>query len=95
MPSEIVPPPIATEDLEICLKVLQQVADDPKIINTHDRFKSLVAKIHKTGKKSQRQAVQVQHRQDDRALKESAAIVQSQLKVPLLKGDLACIIHEA
>jgi NAD(P)-dependent dehydrogenase (short-subunit alcohol dehydrogenase family) len=88
MPSEIVPLPIATEDLEICLKVLQQVADDPTVINTHDRFKSLVAKIHKTGKKSQRQAVQVQHRQDDRALKERTEMVQSQLKVPLLKGDL-------
>jgi hypothetical protein len=55
-------------DLEICFKVLQQVADDPTLINTHDRFKSLVAKIHKTGKTGQRQAVQVQHRQDDRAL---------------------------
>jgi NAD(P)-dependent dehydrogenase (short-subunit alcohol dehydrogenase family) len=88
MLSEIVPLPIATEDLEICLKVLQQVADDPTMINTHDRFKSLVAKIHKTGKKSQRQAVQVQHRQDDRALKESAAIVQAiQAQSNQLTGD--------
>jgi NAD(P)-dependent dehydrogenase (short-subunit alcohol dehydrogenase family) len=88
MPSEILPPPIATEDLEICLKVLQQVADDPAMINTHDRFKSLVAKIHKTGKKSQRQAVQIQHRQDDRALKESSAIVQAiQAQSNQLTGD--------
>jgi NAD(P)-dependent dehydrogenase (short-subunit alcohol dehydrogenase family) len=88
MPSEIVPLPIATEDLEICLKVLQQVADDPTVINTHDRFKSLVAKIHKTGKKSQRQAVQIQHRQDDRALKERAAIVQAiQAQSNQLTGD--------
>jgi NAD(P)-dependent dehydrogenase (short-subunit alcohol dehydrogenase family) len=99
MSFETLLPEITATDLEICLKVLQKVADDPTVINTHDRFKSLVAKIHKTGKKAQRQAVQIQHRQDDRALKESSAIVQAiQAKsnqltsdkdlIPLLKGEL-------
>ena len=42
---------ISAQELEICLDVLQRVADDPAVINDHARMKALIAKIHKTGKK--------------------------------------------
>jgi NAD(P)-dependent dehydrogenase (short-subunit alcohol dehydrogenase family) len=86
------PHKIDATELEICLKVLQQVADDPTIVDTHDRFKSLVAKIHRVGKKEQRHASKVQRRQDDRAVRESATIVQMQSPQPLpLLGSAAAM----
>lgn len=87
MPSEISP-----LELEICLKVLQQVADDPEIVDHQasfatvlenmatygDQFKSLVTKIHKAAKKHKQKSNQIQYRQHDRAIKESTEIVQAQ-----------------
>jgi NAD(P)-dependent dehydrogenase (short-subunit alcohol dehydrogenase family) len=87
------PPEISPLELEICLKVLQQVADDPEMIDHHDsfatvfdnagctggdRFKSLVTKIHKTAKKNKRKSNQIQYRQHDRTIKESTEIVRAQ-----------------
>ncbi|GAB4210480.1 MAG: SDR family oxidoreductase [Roseiflexaceae bacterium] len=66
------------EELETCLRVLQRVADDPGLIQEHERFKSLVAKIHKGGKKGQRRAAQSERRAEDRALSEQTALVQRQ-----------------
>ncbi|HEU4321762.1 MAG TPA: SDR family oxidoreductase [Roseiflexaceae bacterium] len=66
------------EELEICLRVLQRVADDPGLVQEHERFKSLVAKIHKGGKKGERRAAQSQRRAEDRALSEAAVLVQRQ-----------------
>jgi NAD(P)-dependent dehydrogenase (short-subunit alcohol dehydrogenase family) len=86
------PPEISPLELEICLKVLQQVADDPEMIDHHNsfatvsdntvtaanRFKSLVTKIHKTAKKNKRKSNQIQYRQHDRSIKESTEIVRAQ-----------------
>ncbi|MES2792973.1 MAG: SDR family oxidoreductase [Planctomycetota bacterium] len=46
-----VPLELDPEELRICLQVLQQVADDPAIIDHHSRFKTLVAKIHREGQR--------------------------------------------
>jgi hypothetical protein len=35
---------ISPEQLEICLNVLQQISDDPSLIEQHDRLKNLIVK---------------------------------------------------
>lgn len=42
---------ISKQQWQICLDVLQKVSEDTDIANNQPRFKALVAKIHKTGKK--------------------------------------------
>jgi len=77
------------EQLRICLDVLQQVADDPAIIDSHPRFKTLIAKIHREGqrglKNRRRQARQAQ----DRVRSEQTGIVRQQNTNtgPLLVAD--------
>ena len=41
------------DDLDACLRVLQTVSEDPSGMAGHDRFKALVAKVHRRGKKGQ------------------------------------------
>jgi NAD(P)-dependent dehydrogenase (short-subunit alcohol dehydrogenase family) len=41
-----------SEELKICLKVLQEISEDPVVMNENERFKGLVAKIHRQAKKS-------------------------------------------
>lgn len=67
---------IPADDLEACLRVLQCVADDPALIASHDRFKSLVAKIHREGKRQQRHQQREQRTQHDRVLVQQTGIVQ-------------------
>jgi NAD(P)-dependent dehydrogenase (short-subunit alcohol dehydrogenase family) len=69
---------ISAEELEICLKVLQQVADKPSMVDTHDRFKSLISKIYRTSRKDRRKTNKQQRRDEDRSLTETATIVRSQ-----------------
>ncbi|MEG4066316.1 SDR family NAD(P)-dependent oxidoreductase [Microcoleus sp. Pol11C2] len=69
---------IPPDQLEICLNVLQQISEDPAVIGEHDRFKSLIAKIYKKGRKGWRQTQQQQRRVEDRQLKASTVIVQHQ-----------------
>src|SRR5262245_30088924 len=85
----VVPMQFTDDELNTCLRVLQVIADDPAMMNEHERFKSLVAKIHKTGKKEQRRAAQQLRSADDRALKETALLVRRQNgdATPPLLGD--------
>ncbi|BAU12906.1 short chain dehydrogenase/reductase family oxidoreductase [Leptolyngbya sp. NIES-3755] len=78
---------ISPEQLENCLQVLQQIADDPTLIDHHDRFKSLIAKIHKQGRKQSRQTQHRIHQSEDRATKESCLIVQ--LVQPMIEGAVS------
>ncbi len=59
----------SSEELEICLNVLQQISENPTVMDNCDRFKSLVAKIHKQGKKEARRVVQDIHRTEDKNLR--------------------------
>jgi NAD(P)-dependent dehydrogenase (short-subunit alcohol dehydrogenase family) len=70
--------PFSEQELEICLRVLQEVADDPRLIQEHERFKALVAKIHKLGRRGKRQDSQEQRRAEDRARTAAALLVQRQ-----------------
>jgi NAD(P)-dependent dehydrogenase (short-subunit alcohol dehydrogenase family) len=94
-------PEISPLELEICLQVLQQVADDPELVDRHDsfvatldnydttcgdQFKSLVTKIHKIAKRNKRKANQNEQRQHDRAVQASTTIIQAQQPQPALPG---------
>ena len=69
--NEELPPDWAT-----CLRVLQEIADNPRSIEGHDRMIGLVARIHKQGKRDRRK-VNRQTQQDlERALNRSTGIVQ-------------------
>ncbi|MDB5385533.1 MAG: short chain dehydrogenase/reductase family oxidoreductase [Planctomycetaceae bacterium] len=85
-----VPDGIDAEELRICLNVLQQVADDPAIIDQHARFKTLIAKIHREGqrgvKNRRRQALQA----EDRIRTEQTGIIQQQqgpISARLIQGS--------
>lgn len=67
---------IPPEKLEICLAVLQQISEEPTIIGEHERLKSLIAKIHKEGRKIARSAEKKHQRCKDRQLKETTEIVK-------------------
>lgn len=67
--------PFSQDELETCLRVLQAVADDPAMINEHERFKALVAKIHQLGKRQHRAA-----RAAERAAQDSAALGAAQMR---------------
>jgi NAD(P)-dependent dehydrogenase (short-subunit alcohol dehydrogenase family) len=71
-------PNISPAEVEICLQVLQQIAEDPMTIDRHDRFKTLIAKIHKEGRKKSRQAERQQQQTVDRQLQFTTGIVQQQ-----------------
>ena len=69
---------IAFDELENCLRVLQRIADDPALMNEQERFKSLVAKIHKAGKKGERRAAQSLRQTHDRDVKADTILAQTQ-----------------
>jgi NAD(P)-dependent dehydrogenase (short-subunit alcohol dehydrogenase family) len=77
---------IAAEKLEICLEVLQQIADDPELIASHDRIKGLIAKIHKQGRKYARKHERTERKIEDRQTRENTLLVRSQH--PELNRDL-------
>ncbi len=77
-PDNLPIPNISPAEIEICLHVLQQIAEDPTTIDRHDRFKTLIAKIHKEGRKKSRQAHQQQQQIADRQLQFSTGIVRQQ-----------------
>ncbi len=65
------------EELEICLNVLQQVSDNPSAID-NVRFNTLVAKIHKQGRKKARRTIREIQQAEDNSLRASALIVKNQ-----------------
>lgn len=71
------PMSISPEDMAACLRVLQQVSEDPSLIQDNERMKGLVAKIHRGGKRGVRRDAQAGRRTEDRQLKERAAVVQA------------------
>lgn len=71
-------PNISPEDLATCLDVLQQVADDPTLIDRHERFKGLVAKIHREGRKGHQRTNRELRRAGDDALRARTGMVTIQ-----------------
>lgn len=73
------------DELETCLKVLQHVADDPAVVDGHDRFKALVAKVHTRGRKALRKRRLADDRQADRTtVLQTAVVAGTHTPVPQL-----------
>lgn len=68
---------LSPEDMAACLRVLQQVSEDPSLIQDNEWMKGLVAKIHRGGRRGVRREAQADRRTEDRQLKERAALVQA------------------
>ena len=68
---------IASEDIATTLEVLQQISEEPSLIDSHHRFKSLIAKIYKQSKKKKKQVQRQVKQQSDRDLQFQTTIVKS------------------
>jgi NAD(P)-dependent dehydrogenase (short-subunit alcohol dehydrogenase family) len=80
---------IPSDHWDICLTVLQKIADDPSLIDDHDRCKSLIAKIYRKGRKGLRRlGLKIRHAADQK-LKSATAIVKHQKRhsLPRLMSD--------
>jgi NAD(P)-dependent dehydrogenase (short-subunit alcohol dehydrogenase family) len=73
---------ITVEEVEVCVKVLQVVAREPSIMDGNERFKALVAKVHRQAKKVKRHSLRLQVSGADRQLAGQTALVQQQLGTP-------------
>lgn len=69
---------ILPEEMEICLQVLQRIADAPGIVRDNDRFKGLISKIYKEAKRGDLRAEKWRQRVEDRALQAATGMVQIQ-----------------
>ena len=69
---------VSTEDWKVCLRVLQLVSEDPAQAAGDERFKALVAKIHKEGKRGVRREAAHQRQAEDRQTKSETGLVQAQ-----------------
>lgn len=88
--------PFTPADLEACLRVLQEVADDPSVMDHHERFKALVAKVHRLGKRGQRRRSQQAARAADRAtLEQTGRVAGTPGPVAAYHRPRACYICKA
>ena len=71
--------PITADDWATCLRVLQQVADDPARADTATRFKTLVAKVNKAGRKAEQRTAEDLRKQKDTERRARTEMVQTQL----------------
>ncbi len=67
---------ISPREREICLQFLQQISEEPALIDNDERMKSLIAKIHKEGKRGQRRHARQERTHHDRQLKAQTATAQ-------------------
>ncbi|MBC8103039.1 MAG: SDR family NAD(P)-dependent oxidoreductase [Cytophagales bacterium] len=92
---------INPEDRAACLLVLQRIADDPAIIQGDKRLKSLIAKIHRTGKKEERRAGRQSRQADDHAVRQATVIVRrglpqlSPVAIPPVGEASVGVLHRA
>ncbi len=66
------------EDMELCLQLLQRIADTPGIVRCNDRFKGLISKIYKESKRDDQREERWRQRMEDRATQATTAMVQIQ-----------------
>ena len=69
---------IPPEEMETCLKVLQQIANSHGTILRDQRFNSLISKVYREGKRHDVQHVQRRQIIEDRAVMATTAMVQIQ-----------------
>ena len=70
--------PFTADQLATCIDVLQAISVDPTMMNQHNRFKSLVAKIHRQGKLAKKKVARSKVAAADRAAIEGTEIVRQQ-----------------
>src|SRR5580700_5228172 len=66
------------QEMEACLRVLQQIADRPTAVPQSDRFKGLISKIYKESKRDDQRADRWRRQQEDRAVRNATGMVQIQ-----------------
>src|SRR5580692_3214248 len=66
------------QEMEACLRVLQQIADRPTAVPQSDRFKGLISKIYKESKRDDQRADRWRRQQEDRAVRNTTGMVQIQ-----------------
>ena len=66
------------EEIEVCLKVLQQIANFPGSLRRDDRFKGLISKIYKETRRDESRDERWRKLTEDRAVRASTAMVQIQ-----------------
>src|SRR3982750_2183014 len=69
---------LSPEEIETCLKVLQQIANFPGALRRDDRFKGLISKIYKETKRDENRDERWRKLIEDRAVRASTAMVQIQ-----------------
>ncbi len=69
---------ISPEEMETCLKVLQNFADFPGLLHRDDRLKGLISKLYKAGKRFDHHEERWKKLQQDRQLQASTGMVQIQ-----------------
>ncbi|MBC8103908.1 MAG: SDR family oxidoreductase [Cytophagales bacterium] len=70
--------PIPPEEMEICLQVLQKIADSHGAIARTDRFNGLVSRVYREGKRRDLYEERRRQLREDRALQSTTAMVQIQ-----------------
>ena len=70
--------PFSPEQLATCIDVLQAISADPTMMDQHDRFKGLVAKIHRQGKLAKKKAARAKVVAADRAVIQDTEIIRQQ-----------------
>lgn len=78
--------PYTPDDFDACLRVLQEISEDPTTMDEHDRFKGLVAKINREARKIHARAARNDAIASDRQERHRTQRVRSELQAP---GPLA------
>jgi len=73
---------ISPEEMEVCLRVLQQVAYFPASVQGADRFKGLISKVYKECKRFDHHEERWRKQVEDRALLETTRMVEIQRDSP-------------
>ena len=69
---------ITPEEIELCLQVLQKVANKPSLVRDHERFKGLISKVQKACSRDGKREERWRQTLEDRALQATTAMVQIQ-----------------
>lgn len=69
---------IAPEEMEICLAVLQRLADRPILVSRSERLKGLIAKIFKQSRREEDRLERQKRETNDRAIQATTAMVRIQ-----------------
>ena len=69
---------ISAEEMENCLRVLQQVADCPALTRQNPRFNGLITKVYKEARRDDQRAERWRQQTEDRALQSTTGMVRIQ-----------------